>query len=80
MNRVIIALVVLFGCRPKVWEGIPENRTCSMDNPRHQTVCIADGKVYWCVRDGARVLCSRDTIEIKCTNIVNVETVCPGKP
>lgn len=80
MNRVVIALVVLLGCQPKVWEGIPESRTCSDASSTGAAVCVADGKVYHCVlKDDRRMLCSRDTVEIKCTNIVNVETVCPGK-
>jgi hypothetical protein len=72
-------VVLLVGCQPVRWEGIPQNRTCGSDNPSRETVCISDGKVYVCVRDGSRMLCSRDTVEIKCTNIVNVETVCPGR-
>jgi hypothetical protein len=78
-----VLLVFVFagsGCKPSRWEGVPENRKCGVDNPNYETTCIADGKVYVCVRDGDVVYCSRDTVEIKCTNIVNVETVCPGKP
>jgi hypothetical protein len=74
-----LALAAACGCKPERWEGIPDNRTCGTSNPSYETTCISDGKVYKCVRDGSRVLCSRDTVEIKCTNIVNVETVCPGK-
>lgn len=80
MKRVIVALFVILGCQPESWDGIPENHTCARTWHGFAT-CIADGKVYQCVRKpDDRMLCSRDTVEIKCTNIVNVETVCPGKP
>lgn len=72
-------LAAVFGCAPEQWVGIPDNRTCGSDNPDRETTCIVDTRVYKCVRDGSKMLCSRDTVEIKCTNIVNVETVCPGK-
>lgn len=73
-------LLAACSCMPERWEGIPDNRTCGLKNPHTETTCIANGKVYQCVRDGSRMLCAQPTVEIKCTNIVNVETVCPGKP
>ncbi len=83
MNKlrvVMLSLVLGSACGPpQRWEGVPENRTCGLRNPAYETTCIADGKVYKCVRDSDRMLCARDTVEIKCSNIVNVETVCPGK-
>jgi hypothetical protein len=85
-NKVIMVLLVIAfvsgGCKPSRWEGIPDDRVCSATGagPHAAVTCISGGKVYACVRDGDVVHCSRDTVEIKCTNIVNVETVCPGKP
>jgi hypothetical protein len=83
MSRVIVVLVVLLGCRKipsNRWDGVPTERTCTTQTTVGAATCIAGGKVYQCVESGDRMLCSRDTVEIKCTNIVNVETVCPGKP
>lgn len=79
---VLLAISCSVGCEPSRWEGIPNDRVCSATGAgSHASVtCISGGKVYACVRDGDVVHCSRDTVEIKCTNIVNVETVCPGKP
>ena len=81
MNNIrVMVLLLLVSCikSPDRWDGIPANRTCGLKSPTSETTCIADDKVYKCIRDDNRMLCSRDTVEIKCTNIVNVETVCPA--
>lgn len=82
--NIAMVFLVLGGCKPSRWEGVPDDRVCSTTGGHvvgaNAITCISGGKVYACVRDGDIVHCSRDTVEIKCTNIVNVETVCPGKP
>lgn len=79
--KALLVMALIGGCLPEKWEGIPDDRVCSSFGGAHAAItCISGGKVYACVRDGDVVHCSRDTVEIKCTNIVNVETVCPGKP
>lgn len=84
INTVIVFLTLMLvgGCEPSRWEGISDDRVCSATGAGAHTsvMCISGGKVYVCVRDGDVVHCSRDTVELKCTSIVNVETVCPGKP
>lgn len=84
MLKTLLFVVVFLACSSlpdRQWEGVPADRSCSDPYAAGHAVCIAEGKVYQCVRLGdRRMLCSRDTVEIKCTNIVNVETVCPGKP
>lgn len=86
--KLLIAILVLFSaCKLRVtqWDGVPADRVCTSQGRTSET-CISGGKVFQCVQlpgledQGPRMLCSRDTVEIKCTNIVNVETVCPGKP
>lgn len=79
INIAMFFLVLDGGCKPSRWEGIPDDRKCGMANPAHETTCISGGKVYVCVRDDDIMYCSRNTAEVKCTNIVNVETVCPEK-
>jgi hypothetical protein len=80
--KALLVIMLVAGCKPSRWEGISDDRVCSATGAgSHASVtCISGGKVYACVRDGDVVHCSRDTVETKCTNIVNVETVCPGKP
>ncbi len=91
MKLMIVVLVVVSACKlkePVQWDGIPADRICSSVGPSTQATCIAGGKVYQCImaqgstefQRPTRMLCSRDTVEVKCTNIVNVETVCPAKP
>ena len=77
---VILASFSACNVPPDRWDGIPARRTCTNQSTLGAATCIAEGKVYICVKADDRMLCSRDTVEIKCTNIVNVETVCPGKP
>lgn len=82
---LICSLVIwlLVGCKQVAdtseWNGLPAKHVCS--SPYHTdepAVCIADGRVYQCVPDGhGSMTCSQFVAEIKCTNIVNVETVCP---
>lgn len=89
MKRTVIFLVILdtflilCACVPKPprpWDGVPSSRVCTSPTIVGAATCIADGKVYVCVESGDRMLCSRDTVEVKCASVVNVETVCPGKP
>lgn len=77
--KALLVTVLVGSCGPSRWEGIPEDRMCSYAGQGNPVTCISGGKVYACVRDGDVVHCSRDTVEVKCANIVNVETVCPGK-
>lgn len=75
---VLLASFAFMTCQPSVWNGVPADRVCSNTTAHGWATCVAGGKVYVCVKDSAHVMqCSRDTVEIKCTNIVNVETVCP---
>lgn len=82
MRYVIMLLVFLCACKLKLqdWDGVPDDRICSGITSDGHAMCISRNKVYQCVRTNDRMLCSRDTVDIKCTNIVNVETVCQGKP
>jgi len=89
ISMKLMMIVLLLGAcvekksTPTKWDGIPEKRVCSyVHSYQHSLItCIADGKVYVCIQDeDYHVLCTRDTVEIKCTNIINVETVCPAKP
>lgn len=80
LRFVFLVSFALVACKPSVWNGVPADRVCSKTTGYGWATCLAGGKVYVCVKDDANVMqCSRDTVEIKCTNIVNVETVCPGK-
>jgi hypothetical protein len=74
-----LLLALACGCKPERWEGVPDSRARGSENPHHETVCIADGKVYQCVRDGSRMLCVQPTVAVLCTGSVNVETVFPGQ-
>lgn len=83
---VALLISLLCGCKSlqeTKWDGIPEHRICAavQTYDRRLLTCIADNKVYVCIWDeDYHVTCTRDTVAIQCTNIVNVETVCPGKP
>ena len=80
MKLMMIVILLLCGCSPEGWDGIPATKTCTDVRGTDHATCVADGKLYQCVKSNGRMLCTRDTVEIKCMNIVNVETVCPAKP
>ncbi len=82
MKFMIVVLIVVSACKVPSdrWDGVPSQRACSGETLTGSAMCIAEGKVYQCIRSNGRMLCVQPTVEIKCTNIVNVETVCPVKP
>lgn len=80
LRFVLLVSFALVACGPSGWSGVPDDRVCSNTTGSGWATCVAGGKVYVCVKDSEGVMrCTRDTVEIKCTNIVNVETVCPSR-
>lgn len=74
-----LALLLTAACEASEWKGVPDDRVCSPSAHSGTSICISGGRVYYCVRRADEMTCAQASAEIRCTNIVNVEAVCPGK-